>query len=108
MLGPHHTAALTSAGQQLPSNSTRIRQVGQQYCPNAPCQILSAETRVSLTLIWSPLAISGRGEAGAGTNGRGRRPYLVSSRAVREFCHLARHLGHHLAHPDGAFERIGT
>jgi len=30
---PHHTAALTASGQQLPSNSTRIRQLGQQYCP---------------------------------------------------------------------------
>src|SRR5262245_20759225 len=92
---PHHTAALTSVGQQLPSNSTRIRQLGQQYCPTAPCQILSAETRVSLTLIWPPLAIPGRGEeAGTGTKRRGLRPRLVSSRAVREFCHLA--------HPDGA------
>src|SRR4030095_10075656 len=92
---PHHTAARGRAA--LPSNSTRIRQLGQQYCPNAPCQILSAETRVSLTLIWSSLPIPGRGEeAGTGTKGRG----LVSSRVVREFCHLA--------HLDGAVERTGT
>src|SRR5262245_63017900 len=104
MLGPHHTAALTSAGQQLPSNSTRIRQVGQQYCPNAPCQILSAETRVSLTLIWSPLAIPGRGEARTGIKGRAPRTDLVRSRAVREFCHLLCHL----AQLDGAVERTGT
>src|SRR5437870_4894235 len=79
---PHHTAALTSAGQHFRAILRKIRQLGQQYCPNAPCQILSAETRVSLTLIWSSLAISGRGvEAGAGT--KGARAAIVSCQLVR-------------------------